>query len=251
MAFRKNFFKSWPFYITIICVISGIFIAWQLRHNAEVKAARVQNPKADLVETIESLENETSQLEDELKKVREEINALQGQQTGGKNQISQQKKELEWQRALAGLVPVYGPGIIITLDDNKKGDQAAKKNQVPEYNPENYIIHDKDILYLVSELKHAGAEAISVNGQRIVTNSNIRCAGTVILINLTRLAPPYEIRSIGKVEQLVESIENGEEYPYLKYKGFPVSIKKSDNIVIPAYSGNFSFYNEQTVNPQP
>ena len=72
--------------------------------------------------------------------------------------------------------------------------------------PNRYIIHYENLLYLVNDLRNAGAEGISINGQRIVVSSEIRCVGNVILVNTTRLAPPFEISAIGDPKALELSL---------------------------------------------
>lgn len=93
------------------------------------------------------------------------------------------------------------PWDYITLDDNTVGAEFAQKNNPTTYVASNYIVHDKDLLYLIRSLASA-TEACSVNDVRITDSSSIRCAGTIILINSTRLAPPYEIKIIGDPDEL-------------------------------------------------
>ena len=65
-----------------------------------------------------------------------------------------------------------------------------------------YIIHDDDLLRVINELRAAGAEAIAINGERIVAMSEIRCAGPTLSVNNNRSAPPYEIKAIGNPNNL-------------------------------------------------
>lgn len=146
----------------------------------------------------------------------------------------------------AGLIEVTGPGIIIVLDDNITGAEAAKTNQPALYDPEDYIVHDKNLLYLVSSLK-GQAEALAINNQRILPNSDIRCVGTVIMVNSTRLAPPYEIKAIGNPDLLEAAVMNSDEYIYLKSKEMPVKLTKADIINIPAYKGSHSLNYAQAI----
>ena len=128
-----------------------------------------------------------------------------------------------------------GNGNLI-LDDNK--------NILIGDDPNRYVIHYENLLFIINDLRNAGAEAISINGQRIVVSSEIRCVGNVILINTTRLAPPFEISAIGNPTTLAEAIEYSSTYQQLQLSGFPVSCKATDihstNIKVPAYTGSFS-----------
>lgn len=68
----------------------------------------------------------------------------------------------------------------------------------PGVNPNLYLVHDEDILKVVNELRAAGAEAISINGQRLIANSEIICSGPTIRVNRRPLAPPFVIKALIK-----------------------------------------------------
>ena len=77
--------------------------------------------------------------------------------------------------------------------------------------PQSYLIHDRDIRDVVNELRAAGAEAVTVNGQRITVSSSIRCAGPIVLINQDEMATPFIIQAIGDPDKLLSAlnIRNG------------------------------------------
>ena len=83
----------------------------------------------------------------------------------------------------AGLTALEGEGVIIEMDD---GNRAANTDE----NPNLYVIHDDDVLRVVNELRAAGAEAVSINGQRLIETSEIRCAGPTLSVNNVRSAAP-------------------------------------------------------------
>lgn len=105
--------------------------------------------------------------------------------------LSNASEEIKLNNALLGLTDVTGKGIIITLKDNPNVTLESVLN------PNYYIVHDNDIKMVINELKNAGAEAISVNGERIVQTTVVTCVGNVILVNDKRLSSPYEIKAIG------------------------------------------------------
>ncbi|CEP69306.1 Protein of unknown function DUF881 [Moorella glycerini] len=224
--------------LLLISLFSGLLVAWQWRSHQATAAIERKDP--ELIDIIHSLEKEDASLENTIADLRSQIEALQKDRAQGKGRLAQLQQEIEALKLAAGLTPVTGPGITVTLDDNNAGAQAAKNSSPATYNPEDYIIHDKNVLYLVNELKAAGAEAIAVNGQRIVTSSDIRCVGTVILVNSTRLAPPYEVQAIGNPDSLEAAIQKAVDFSYLKSRDFPVKVTKSQNLTLPAYKGGFS-----------
>lgn len=90
----------------------------------------------------------------------------------------------------AGTLPMEGPGVVVTLSDS---DREARD---PAYRGA-LSVHDVDLQLVVNALWAAGAEAVAVNGQRLVATSPIRAAGETITVNFRPLVPPYEVRAIG------------------------------------------------------
>ena len=137
----------------------------------------------------------------------------------------------EWNKVSlrAGFTDVKGPGIIITLDD------AAVKQQ--DMDPFFQIIHDNDIRVILNELKKAGAQALSVNGERISPVSEQICAGPTIKVNNNRYAVPYVIQAIGDPEVLYENIANCAQVAEMLDFKIRVDIKTSKEIIIKKYSG--------------
>lgn len=133
----------------------------------------------------------------------------------------------------ACLLPLEGQGIIVTMDDSTRAVRTGE-------NPNFYVIHDDDILRVINELRAAGAEAISINGQRLIATSEIRCAGPTLSVNNVRSAPPYEISAIGDKKNLENSIKmRGGVEETLKVWGIRLEIETSDKIYIPPYIGSF------------
>ena len=105
-------------------------------------------------------------------------------------------------------------------------------------NISDYLIHDKDLLTLVNELKNAGAEAISINDERIINTTSITCDGNVVLINGNKISSPFVIKAIGSQEAILGGIQRPGGYlEKLKEYGLVTSVEKQDNITIYKYNG--------------
>ena len=165
----------------------------------------------------------------------ERTNATQNNEelTDLENSIKEGNKAL-------GLSEVTGKGVIITLNDNQK---ISSSNYVGDLN--SLIVHDLDIMYVVNELKNAGAEAISINDQRIVSISAIECDGNVIMVNGEKLGAPFEIKAIGLPERLIGvNRVGGYLNNFKEYRRLEVTIKKVEDdagITIPKYTGIIKF----------
>lgn len=135
-------------------------------------------------------------------------------------------------KKVAGFTPVTGEGVIIIITD---ADRALLNNE----DPNNVIVHDADIVNIINELREAGAEAISVNGQRIIWNqTDVVCNGPTIRINDELYAQPYIIKAIGDRYHLEAAINAPGQYGYtLQQYGIFVEVNTSVSVDIPAYTG--------------
>lgn len=140
------------------------------------------------------------------------------------------KEKLDRVNLMAGLTDVKGKGIIMELDD-----APSRNPNDPTEDPEWLIIHEADILTIVNELKKLGAQAISINGERLVSTSEQICAGPTILINDKRYPVPYVIQAIGDPDMLYNGISESFIVYVLRSSRIRVDIKKSDEIIIPKY----------------
>ncbi|GHV34792.1 hypothetical protein FACS18949_11470 [Clostridia bacterium] len=115
----------------------------------------------------------------------------------------------------AGVVGARGPGLTVTLTDRSD------------------TIHDSDLLMLVNELRDAGAEALSLNGQRLTATSEIRCAGAIVSVNNTRVASPFIVRAIGPSDTMYSALNlSGGVGDTLKQWGFVLLIERASDMEI-------------------
>ncbi len=234
--------------LTLVCFLLGALFAVAFNNMASVptKQEETMSKNQKLIQTIDELEAEIGTLEEDVSATREEISHIQEEQSETEGDIKDLQDTLNLLRLESGYTEVNGPGIVLTLNDNTEGAEAARNSSPETFNAENYIVHDKNLLYLSRELCK-DAEAISINGQRLVDSSSIRCVGTVIMVNSTRLAPPYQMSIIGNPDLLMKALENSSEYQYLLSKGIPLSVEQTKDITIPAYTGAISAGNTSGV----
>lgn len=145
-------------------------------------------------------------------------------------------------KLLACRVAVEGEGVIITMNDSST---VAKDGE----NQNLYVVHDDDILSVINELCAAGAEAISINGQRFTATSEIRCAGPTLSVNNVRSSAPFEICAIGDKKNLVNAVKmRGGVAETLSVWGIEIKIEAADKIIIPAYTGTAKNFYAKVIN---
>ena len=170
---------------------------------------------------------------EKLEEKEKNLNSLREQVSNSDETHSGMSSKLARYNSLLGNTEVVGKGIIITVTD---GDGSNLNSSWAS----DYIVHDGDLYEIVNSLKNAGAEAISINGQRIVSKSSITCAGNVVLINGEKVGVPYEIKAIGLPSMLYGAVTMPNGYiDWMIDDGVKVDIKpiEKETIVIPKYEG--------------
>lgn len=209
-------------------------VGWQTTSQTSVGATSPQASRILL--SIQRLEAEQQELKATLAELRQELAERQRAAAAETDRLQVLEVELDRQQLLAGLTPVQGPGVIVTLDDSTV--------QIPPgVDPNAYIIHEYDLRDIVNLLWMAGSEAIAINDERLVSTSSIYCVGSTVMVNNTRLAPPYLIQAIGNPRVQQDYLRNPSHLKDLKEKqrlyGLFFEVKDVANLSLPVYSGGF------------
>ncbi len=227
--------------ICIVCFLLALCYTIQVRtiSTSESDIIRLKTEN-ELRDNIVDLREQINLKEETIKGLNKKIEEYRISVSKTDDTVALIKKELDDSNILAGISQVKGPGITVSLDDTKAINEI---NQLAGYNnPNVYIIHDTDILSIINELSAAGAEAFSVNGQRIVATTAIRCVGPLIQINGVNLQAPYVISAIGKADTMVGALNlRGGIVSEMKADNIDVTIEKHNEIIIPEYTGLLDF----------
>ncbi len=219
------------FVILVIFIMLGAVMSVQVRsivslneHNASESLNDFEKLKSDIKIQKEAVQKLQEQV-DEKEKKRDEYRESAIKDVNN-SYLSSLKKELDDMKFISGLTDVQGRGVIVTLDDAEA--------RITE-DESSLIIHDMDIVKVINELKKAGAQAISINDERVVGLTEQICAGPTIRINNKKYSTPFEIKAIGNQDELYSGVENSEIVYLLLKDKIRVSIKKVDNMVISKY----------------
>ncbi|HHY82706.1 MAG TPA: DUF881 domain-containing protein [Clostridiales bacterium] len=234
--------------ITLVCILLGFFAVRAFegpKVGAEIgeiasleKIEKLVNEKKELELKKQEMDEIIKQKENRLKEYEENIAELN-------TQYQQIQMEIQEARLVAGLLPVEGPGVEIVLNDRKRDSFLSNNPHIISY----FIVHDSDMLHVVNELRSAGAEAIAINGTRIMANSRISCGGPTINVGkYQRFAPPFIIQAIGNPDRLMASFQQEDSiYHDLQAWGLEFQIRKVDRIIIPRYLGELEYIYAKTI----
>ena len=194
----------------IVCLMLTVSIVVQVNtikgtNSTVTKKLAEDELRDEVLKWKEKYDNATLELENaekELSRVREDS-------TQNNDDDKNKQEEITLNNNLLGLTNLEGKGIELTVADNP---DATSENIGVLDDISKYIVHYNDIIALTNELKNAGAEAISVNGQRIVSSTAITCIGNVIKINDEKVSSPFVIKAIGFPESLKGALTRGGGY---------------------------------------
>ena len=223
--------KNFRIEIGLVCFVLFIIIVLQYRtikKNSEVVTQSFGNEqlKGTLIQEKEKYDKMAEENEKILKKL-EEVRTNTEKTTTSSNDISEKLKKNDM---LLGLTNVKGSGIIIVAKDAKATLATDDINK--------FLVHDVDLREIINELSNAGAQAIEVNGQRIVSSRCVTCAGNVISINGERVSSPFTIKAIGNADLLYGALTRPGGYIQIMQEQSLISeVKKSNNIQIGKFTG--------------
>lgn len=227
-------------FVFIACIIIGILITSNLNFSKSTKTVFLNSRQYEQQYNYKNvLTSQVDELRSKYMDLSQKLNKLENNKDA-EGEVKAIQDELNSEKELAGETNVEGEGVVITINDgtDKFRGKVIKTNEDLEG-----LIHNFDIDYIVNDLRSAGAEAISVNGLRVVNSTEIYCTGPFIRINGVTAASPFTIRAIGNKDQLKDYMTADSNFLHtlLKYRGINGSITQSDDVKIEAYDGDLDY----------
>lgn len=217
-------------YIVIACVVLGFLVTSQLKAiNLENKGVSTNRRGEELTSELKSLNDKEDKLEEEILETKKKIDTYKN--SGNEDAL---KQELDKYERLSGFTDVEGNGIEVTINPINRGDRLADSKNIMY----NYDL----ILSIINKLNSAQASAISVNGNRIVSDTYLHLKGDQLYINENKLKSPLVIKAIGDSNTLASAlnIKYGIVWEIEQHYSAKVDIEKSDNIKVNSHSGKIN-----------
>lgn len=225
--------------LTVVVFILGVLAALAYRANVGASPAPAPGDRqSQLVGIVRMLEEKRERLAEDLDGLREEVSELEKQSAARRGLYEVYSEELAALRMLAGLEPMMGRGVEVTLADNPRPPDDG-------VDPNSYIIHDYDVRAVVNALWAGGAEAVAVNDERLVQSSAVRCVGATVLVNSTRTGSPFVVTAIGDPGGLVDALSADEDArllldEYARVFGLKVTVREAEELRVPRYRGSLA-----------
>ena len=212
----------------LMCLILTIGICVQIR-TVNISGTTTSSNKElnELKTQVLKMKEKYDEIYEKIDVSQQELEKTRKNATSSDKELKSIEEKINKYNILLGSTDVKGQGVRITLTD-------AVTNSLLKaiYDPKELIIHNTDILEIVNELKTAGAEAIEVNGQRILDNTVIACDGNVIVINGEKISSPFTVNAIGFPERLAALNSEDGYLKRLEQYGIKSTFKSEKEIVI-------------------
>ena len=239
LSARPRFrFAAWALSIGLALTVIGFAAAAQWKSSV-ARQEYTTSAQQVLAAQVVSLEQEQKTLRDQLADAERQVQGFQTATAGSQTTLAGLNRQLALARLAAGLTKVSGPGVVIEVADSKRPVPAGE-------NPANYIVLVDDLHDLVTALWASGAEAITINGERLVSTSSVYGVGSSILVNTAFLSPTFRIEAIGPDDLLDRFLASP---AYLSSRvahridafGLEFATQKNASLTLPAFVGNTRF----------
>jgi uncharacterized protein YlxW (UPF0749 family) len=216
--------------VAVTCAGVGFFAVTALRTPPADPEFRLPE-RFRLAGLIEREQEIVDGLRDQVEQLRGDVDQVRRVAAGAQAGTADLQDEVDGVALVAGLVAVTGPGIEVSLDD-------SSLEEAPSGNVNDLVIHSQDVQAVVNALWSSGAEAMSINGQRLVSTSAVLCVGNTLLLNGTVHSPPYVVRAVGADRDAFEDDPAVQRlHDDAAAFGLRFSVRRAGSLDVPAFDG--------------
>ena len=214
-----------------VLAVTGLLVVVSATHARGIDLRPSRN--TDLVSLVQSESRRNTTLTAEVTRLRAEVDELAATQSNTDPELAEELAEKSQQ---VGLTPVAGPAVTVTLSDAPSSVAGDGVDQ------DLLVVHQQDIQSVANELWRGGAEAMTIQGQRVIATTGIKCVGNTVVLHGVPYAPPYRISAIGNPEKLQATLENSayikiyRQYVDAFHLGYEVTV--SERSTFPGYQGS-------------
>jgi uncharacterized protein YlxW (UPF0749 family) len=227
---------GWRIGVPTVCLCAGLLATTSMINadGTDLRGGR----HTDLIGLVSEQRRDVQDLRRTVRGLQSQVAALSQQVPGA--QSAQLSRQLAAIAAPAGLVALQGPGLAIALDDAPR-DQPGSD----DIDPKLLVVHQQDIQAVVNALWAGGAEGISLQGQRIISTTGIKCVGNTVVLQGVPYSPPYRIAAVGDGDAMYDAVmASPGVQTYLQYTEAPYhlgwTVRQEASLTVKAYDGSLT-----------
>ncbi len=227
---------TWRLVAVMVFVVAGIlFVTSSLASGGlDLRGSSV----TDLDTVVRQQRQRTDSQQQQVAQLTREVDTL-GQAVDDA-QVTAVRRQVDALRGPAGFEKVHGPAITVVLSDAPKEDieRAVEEGEVKG---KDLVVHQQDIQAVVNALWNGGAEAMTLQKQRVISTTGIKCVGNTVVLHGVPFAPPYEITAIGDLDALRIALDSSDYVAgyktYVEAHNLGYEVSTDDDVAMPAYDG--------------
>ena len=230
--------KPWQVAVPIVTLVAGLMFAVSSRaaHGTDLRSGNTQ--LSDVVAGADRRVKEKQQSVASLRRQVEQAQSAAAKKDGPAAQASKINAQASKEEDPAGLAPLTGQAITVTLDDSKKSVDQLPEDGTPDW----LVVHQQDVQAVVNALWRAGARGMMLMDQRVVSTSAVRCVGNTLILQGRVYSPPFTIKAIGDPVKLKAALDDDEAVKiykqYVDLVGLGYNVKAIQNTTLPAFTGS-------------
>ena len=215
--------------VALVLVLAG----WLFAANARLQGGLHARDAQDLPGLVQAEMDRTETLVSEVEELRDDVDRL-ATEAGGAPSADPEQTQLLAQ--IAGRVAVAGEGLTIRLTD------APANAPRPEWVVnDDLVVHQQDLQAVINALWAGGAEAMTLQGERVISTSAFRCVGNVLFLHGKHFSPPYVVRAVGDPDTMRGALYSSDAISdyldYVEHVGLGWSETQERELNLPAYEG--------------
>lgn len=239
--------RGWRFAVPAAALVAGLLFATSATtsHGIDLRA----NAHDDGVTFATQQQREVISQTKKLSELQKQLQAETSKAAKTDSRVQQAKDEADAIADAAGATPVTGPAVTVSLNDAPPLPGSQKGSVPPDY----LVVHQQDVQAVVNALWAGGAEAMTLQGQRVISTSAVRCVGNTLLLHGIVYSPPYVVSAIGDIARLQRALDDApdiiiyKQYVQAYHLGFAVTTH--ERVTMPAYTGGLILPHATAITP--
>jgi uncharacterized protein YlxW (UPF0749 family) len=230
---------AWQALVPVVALVAGVLFATSGRtaQGTDLRAGDV----VELSQLIRQRDAVLDRREDQLAELQGQVEKLTEQAASRYGDVASAQAAGKAGELSAALVPLTGPGMVITLDDAPQRPDGA----LPvDARPDDLVIHQSDVQAVVNAVWAAAADGVAIMDQRLIATSAVRCVGNTLLLQGRPYSPPFVVTAIGDVDavraQLAASRQVADLQQAVDDFGLTFDVRPLPQVTLPAYEGSLA-----------
>jgi uncharacterized protein YlxW (UPF0749 family) len=228
--------RAWRVGVPLVLALAGLLMATSAAtaRGTDLRSDR----RSDLADLIREQAAKAAAGADAVQRLRSDVDTLTGTNGGADARVAAALAKAAALSAIAGLTPMVGPGLVVTLDDSRRDPAAALPTGV---SPDDLIVHQQDLQAVVNAMWAGGAQGVQVMDQRLLSTSAVRCVGNTLILHGRVYSPPFSVTAVGDVAGMQRAIQSSPALisyrQWVDFVGLGYQVVGHAKVTLPAYQG--------------